>query len=212
MLAKTTPKEAFTHYLRKHVLTYTILSVMLILGVIFGALSAKVLPDEEKSELAQDLTAFFRGFGETMQVAAVSASQQGFYGNLKTVFIGWLLGLSVIGAPGIGVLLFLRGFTIGFTVGFLVLQMASRGVLLAFVSVLPQNLFIIPALILSFESSLTFAKIVIEDRFRSNRIPLYPQFLLSCITLVGALALLGIASIVEGFITPVFIELISRHM
>ncbi|HAV21744.1 MAG: stage II sporulation protein M [Bacillota bacterium] len=212
MLAKTTPKEAFTHYLRKHVLTYTILSVMLILGVIFGALSAKVLPDEEKSELAQDLTAFFRGFGETMQVAAVSASQQGFYGNLKTVFIGWLLGLSVIGAPGIGVLLFLRGFTIGFTVGFLVLQMASRGVLLAFVSVLPQNLFIIPALILSFESSLTFAKIVIEDRFRSTRIPLYPQFLLSCITLVGALALLGIASIVEGFITPVFIELISRHM
>lgn len=212
MLAKTTPKEAFTHYLRKHVLTYTILSVMLILGVIFGALSAKVLPDEEKSELAQDLTAFFRGFGETMQVAAVSASQQGFYGNLKTVFVGWLLGLSVIGAPGIGVLLFLRGFTIGFTVGFLVLQMASRGVLLAFVSVLPQNLFIIPALILSFESSLTFAKIVIEDRFRSTRIPLYPQFLLSCITLVGALALLGIASIVEGFITPVFIELISRHM
>ncbi|MGB4273408.1 MAG: stage II sporulation protein M [Bacillota bacterium] len=212
MLAKTTPKEAFTHYLRKHVLTYTILSVILILGVIFGALSAKVLPDEEKSELAQDLTAFFRGFGETMQVAAVSASQQGFYGNLKTVFIGWLLGLSVIGAPGIGVLLFLRGFTIGFTVGFLVLQMASRGVLLAFVSVLPQNLFIIPALILSFESSLTFAKIVIEDRFRSTRIPLYPQFLLSCITLVGALALLGIASIVEGFITPVFIELISRHM
>jgi len=212
MLAKITPKEAFTHYLRKHVLTYTILSVMLILGVIFGALSAKVLPDEEKSELAQDLTAFFRGFGETMQVAAVSASQQGFYGNLKTVFIGWLLGLSVIGAPGIGVLLFLRGFTIGFTVGFLVLQMASRGVLLAFVSVLPQNLFIIPALILSFESSLTFAKIVIEDRFRSTRIPLYPQFLLSCITLVGALALLGIASIVEGFITPVFIELISRHM
>jgi len=212
MLAKTTPKEAFTHYLRKHVLTYTILSVMLILGVIFGALSAKVLPDEEKSELAQDLTAFFRGFGETMQVTAVSASQQGFYGNLKTVFIGWLLGLSVIGAPGIGVLLFLRGFTIGFTVGFLVLQMASRGVLLAFVSVLPQNLFIIPALILSFESSLTFAKIVIEDRFRSTRIPLYPQFLLSCITLVGALALLGIASIVEGFITPVFIELISRHM
>jgi len=206
MLAKTTPKEAFTHYLRKHVLTYTILSVMLILGVIFGALSAKVLPDEEKSELAQDLTAFFRGFGETMQVAAVSASQQGFYGNLKTVFIGWLLGLSVIGAPGIGVLLFLRGFTIGFTVGFLVLQMASRGVLLAFVSVLPQNLFIIPALILSFESSLTFAKIVIEDRFRSTRIPLYPQFLLSCITLVGALALLGIASIVEGFITPVLLN------
>lgn len=78
MLAKTTPKEAFTHYLRKHVLTYTILSVMLILGVIFGALSAKVLPDEEKSELAQDLTAFFRGFGETMQVAGSLRVATGF--------------------------------------------------------------------------------------------------------------------------------------
>lgn len=212
MFSKTGSNQAFSDYMRKHMPTYAIVIIMLLMGVIFGALAVKILPESQKSALAQDLTVFFRAFGDTMQVSAVSASRQGFYSNLKTVFIGWLLGLSVIGAPGIGILMFLRGFIIGFTVGFLVLQMAVRGVLLAFVSVLPQNLFIIPALIFSFESSLAFAKTVIEDRFRSSRVPLYPQFLLSCITLMGALALLGIASIVEGFITPVFIELVSRHM
>jgi len=212
MLARTRSAQVFSDYIRKHMLTYSIVIVMLLMGVAFGALAARILPESQKSALAQDLTVFFRAFGDTMQVSAVSASRQGFYGNLKAIFIGWLLGLSVIGAPGIGILMFLRGFIIGFTVGFLVLQMAVRGVLLAFVSVLPQNLFIIPALIVSFESSLAFAKTVIEDRLRSSRVPLYPQFLLSCITLMGATALLGIASIVEGFITPLFIELVSRHM
>lgn len=199
-------------YMRKHMPTYAIVIVMLLMGVIFGALAAKILPESQKSVLAQDLTGFFRGFGETMQESAVSASRQGFYSNLKTVFIGWLLGLSVIGAPGIGILMFLRGFIIGFTVGFLVIQMAARGVLLAIVSVLPQNIFIIPALIFSCESSLACAASMIEDRLRSKRAPLYPQFLLSCVTIIGAVALLGIAFVVEGFITPVFIELVSRYM
>jgi stage II sporulation protein M len=145
MFSKTGSNQAFSDYMRKHMPTYAIVIIMLLMGVIFGALAVKILPESQKSALAEDLTVFFRAFGDTMQVSAVSASRQGFYSNLKTVFIGWLLGLSVIGAPGIGILMFLRGFIIGFTVGFLVLQMAVRGVLLAFVSVLPQNLFIIPA-------------------------------------------------------------------
>ena len=198
-------------YMRKHMPTYTIVIVMLVMGVVFGALAAKILPESQKSELAQDLTVFFRGFGDTAQVSAVSASRQGFYSNVKTIFIGWLLGLSVIGAPGVGILIFLRGFVIGFTVGFLVSQMAVKGIVLAVVSVLPQNIFIIPALTFSCESSLAFAVSVIEDRFRNTRVPLYPQFLLSCAIIIGALVLLGIASIVEGFITPVFIELVSRR-
>ena len=198
-------------YVRKHLPTYLIIIVMLIMGVVFGALAAKILPESQKSELARDLTVFFRAFGDTTQVSAVSASRQGFYSNVKTIFIGWLLGLSVIGAPGVGILIFLRGFIIGFTVGFLVLQMAAKGVLLAIVSVLPQNIFIIPALVVSCESSLAFASAVIEDRLRSKRVPLYPQFLLSCIMIIAAVVLLGIASVVEGFITPVFIELVSRR-
>lgn len=198
-------------YLRKHLLTYTIVIIMLLMGVIFGALAAKILPDSQKSQLAEDLIIFFRAFGDTPQVSAVLASRQGFFSNLKTVFIGWLLGLSVIGAPGIGILIFLRGFIIGFTVGFLVLQMAAKGVLLAVISVLPQNIFIIPALVLACESSLAFAGAVVEDRLRSTRVPLFPRFLLSCITIIGATALLGIASIIEGFVTPVFIELVSRR-
>lgn len=212
MPLKSRSASVFSDYVRKHSPTYVIVIVMLVMGVIFGALAAKVLPDSQRSELAQDLTFFFRGFGDTRQISAVSASRQGLYSNMKTVFIGWLLGLSVIGAPGIGILIFFRGFIIGFTVGFLILQMAVRGVLLATVSVLPQNLFIIPALIVSCESSLAFAAAVIEDRLRSKRVPLYPQFLLSCVTIVSALVLLLIASVIEGFITPVFIELVSRHM
>ncbi|NLS44345.1 MAG: stage II sporulation protein M [Firmicutes bacterium] len=200
------------NYIRKHMLMYVIIITMLVMGTIFGAIAAKILPENEKAGLFQDLIGFFSALGSTTQTSAVSASHQGFFGNLKTVLIGWILGLSVIGAPGIGVLVFLRGFIIGFTVGFLILQMSGKGIILAIISILPQNIFIIPALIFSCESSLAFSKAVIKNRLRNMREPLYPRFMLSCIAVICSIALLGIASIVEGFITPVFIQLVSRHM
>lgn len=83
MFSKTGSNQAFSDYMRKHMPTYAIVIIMLLMGVIFGALAVKILPESQKSALAEDLTVFFRAFGDTMQVSAVSASRQGFYSNLK---------------------------------------------------------------------------------------------------------------------------------
>ena len=67
-----------------------------------------------------------------------------FFHNIKYMGVIWILGISIIGLPVMLILLFLKGMVIGFTVGFLVNQMGWSGFLLSFVSVLPQNIFIIP--------------------------------------------------------------------
>lgn len=200
--------------LRRHLPVLVLVMLIFLMGVIFGSLSVKVLPGSQKAELAQDLMVFFRGFGGPGQgqVGGAAASRQALYNNLKTIFLALVLGLSVIGAPGILVLLFLRGFVIGFTVGFLVDEMAAKGVVLAAVSVLPQNIFIIPAILAGCEVSLAFAVTLALDRLGHKRVPIYPQFLLTVIVSTGAALLLVLGSAVETYVAPVFIKLVSRYL
>lgn len=198
--------------LRRHLPVLVLVMLIFLMGVIFGSLSVKVLPESQKAELAEDLMVFFRGFGGSGQVGGAAASRQALYNNLKTIFLALVLGLSVIGAPGILALLFLRGFVIGFTVGFLVDEMAAKGVVLAAVSVLPQNIFIIPAILAGCEVSLAFAVALAQDRLSHKRVPIYPQFLFTVIVSAGAALLLVLGSAVETYVAPVFIKLVSRYL
>jgi len=199
--------------LRRHLPVLVLVMLIFLMGVIFGSLSVKVLPESQKAELAEDLMVFFRGFGGPGQTGgAAPSSRQALYNNLKTVLLALVLGLSVIGSPGILVLLFLRGFIIGFTVGFLVDEMAARGIVLAAVSVLPQNIFIIPAILAGCEVSLAFAVALAQDRLSHKRVPIYPQFLFTVIVSAGAALLLILGSAVETYVAPVFIRLASKYL
>lgn len=199
-------------YLRRHLPIYVLTMLIFLMGVIFGSLAVRVLPQSQKSSLAEDLRVFFRGFGDIRQAAGAQASRQSLYNNLKTILIAWVLGLSVIGAPGVLAIVFLRGFVIGFTVGFLVDEMAARGIVLAAVSVLPQNILIIPAVLGGCGASLAFAVALARDRLTRQRVPIYPQFILTVVISAGAVLLLILAGAVESYVTPVFIELASRYL
>ncbi|MGE5588360.1 MAG: stage II sporulation protein M [Clostridia bacterium] len=200
--------------LRRHLPVLVLVMFMFLMGVIFGSLSVKALPGSQKAELAEDLMVFFRGFGGPGQnrVGENAAPRQALYNNLKTILLALVLGLSVVGAPGVLVLLFLRGFVIGFTVGFLVDEMAAKGLVLAAVSVLPQNIFIIPAIIAGCEASLAFAVTLALDRLSHKRVPIYPQLLFTAVVCTGAVALLVVGSAVETFVAPAFIRLVSRYL
>ncbi len=200
------------NYLGRHLPIFVMTMLVFLMGVIFGSLAVKVLPESQRSALAQDLQVFFRGFGDVRQAGGEQASVQSLYNNLKTVLIAWVLGISVIGAPGVLVLLFLRGFVIGFTVGFLVDEMAARGIALAAASVLPQNVLIVPSILAASGASLSFAVTLARDRVSGRHAPLYPHFLATLVVIAGASTLLVLAGAVESYVTPVFIELASRYL
>ncbi|MCR4402271.1 MAG: stage II sporulation protein M [Firmicutes bacterium] len=200
--------------LRRHLPVLVLVTFMFLMGVIFGSLSVRALPGSQKAELAEDLMVFFRGFGGSGQneAGAGAAPRQALYNNVKTILLAFLLGLSVIGAPGVLVLLFLRGFVIGFTVGFLVDEMAAKGVVLAAASVLPQNIFIIPAILAGCEASLAFAVTLALDRLSHKRVPIYPQLFFTAVVCLGAVVLLVAGSAVETYVAPTFIRLVSRYL
>lgn len=122
-----------------------------------------------------------RFFGQVSKGEFAIASEmfrESYFSQLKYIGFIWLLGISIIGLPLIFILLFLKGVVVGFTVGFLVSQHGWNGLLLAFVSVLPQNLIIIPAFLVMTTVAASFSLRMIRHQFiRKINEPLLPMLI-----------------------------------
>lgn len=123
----------------------------------------------------------------------------------------WLLGMSVVGAPLIAAVVFLRGYVLGFTLLFLLKAMMLKGALLAFLTLLPQHLLMIPGLILAAAGAAAFSLGALQIVMGRPGIPDIYQHL----RMEGSLALAGCALLFAGgvfkvYITPVVTVAFSR--
>ncbi|MFO7820141.1 MAG: stage II sporulation protein M, partial [Halanaerobacter sp.] len=135
------------YFFRRHSLFLLVILISLVVGVIAGSLSVKILSYEQKEVLLNYLGDF------SGEVEKLIANRQVLFkelilANMKFVFVLWFLGLSIVGVIFIPLIIFLRGFILGFTVGFLVDEMFFKGLLLSLIGIFPQNLFILAALLL----------------------------------------------------------------
>lgn len=196
-------------HLRQHAGIYFFLFVLFGVGVAFGALAVGALEDNQKLELVHYLRHFLgavRGEGEGPP-AARQVFSLAFGSNLRTVGLIFLLGLSVIGVPLVPVVVFLRGFILGFTVGFLMSQLGWPGFGMVLLAVLPQNLILVPALLILAAAALAFGGAIVM-RHRGGR-P-WPAALQLMVLAAGALVAAAGASLMEGYIAPLFLRLLAR--
>jgi stage II sporulation protein M len=178
-----------------------------ILGMIAGSLALRALSPDQLNELQQYLNTFLNSIGglaQNGQFPAFKAWEGILKGQLYSLGIFWLLGLTVVGAPLVILLAGARGFILGFTVGFLVQEKAGQGLLLALVAVLPQNLFYVPGLIGAGSLALYFTMSLFKS---SRQISVFKGILLYTL-LFMALALLVLAGTwIEAYLVPGIIRL-----
>ncbi|MBU5345422.1 stage II sporulation protein M [Virgibacillus sp. LDC1] len=202
--------QSFRQAFKDQTMLYVFVGVLFLVGVLFGALMVNALSLEQQQEMARYLNHFFvnvQDGGETM-------SQSSYWSiaalHLKWIGLIWILGLSVIGLPGILILDFLKGVLIGFTVGYLVGQYSWKGLLFALVSIAPQNLFIIPVLMMCSVAAITFSLYIIRDRFIMNRggSMVKPFASYAMLTFFMVLLTLGVASF-ETWVTPAMMRWVT---
>lgn len=197
-------------YMKEHLPLYLFVSVLFIMGIIFGALMVNALSLEQRQDLTQYLGSFFHMIDQGTEMQGKSSFQQSFGMHLKWILLIWVLGLSVIGLPLILILDFLKGVLIGFTVGYLVGQLSWEGMLFVLVSVAPQNLIIIPVIIICSVSGISFSLYLVKNRIlQRSGIPLSePLIRYSLVTLSLIFLLFGV-SLFEAFITPILMEWVT---
>jgi stage II sporulation protein M len=203
-------KDGLKGYLSQTLPYYFFVGLLFVLGVIFGALAVNALSPQQKVELLDYLQVFLRGVGQKLgEIDSGVVLRQSAANNLKTVGLLWLLGATVIGAPLAVVIIFVRGFVIGFSVGFLCSEMGAKGVALSLLAIFPQNLLAVPVFLAVGVSSLGFAVLVVRRRVGRFRINLAEEFLAYTFTCLVLAALLVGASLIEAYLTPIFMGFIA---
>lgn len=186
---------------------YLFITVLFMMGVVFGAVVVNTLSPTQKEGLLEYLGYFFRGLDQNTIAEPKIAFQHSMGDHLKTLGLMWILGLSIIGIPLILILIFLKGLVIGFTVGFLVSQLSWRGLWFAFLSVVPQNLLVVPAMIIIAVSGIHFSLLLVRNRLISRRGTIYPEFLAYSSLVMAMAVVLVFASLFEAYLSPVLMRM-----
>lgn len=188
--------------------SYVFVLVLFAVGVTSGAVAVKALSFSQKQELLNFLQQFF---STGVSVAAgTGAFISTLLINLQLLWLVWLMGMLVFGLPVIAVLVFFRGFVLGFSVAFLMSEMAWKGVLFAFCSVIPHNLISLPVALAVAAMSVHHAISTIRPVQNARR----QSYWQKVIALTGATvvfsSLMLVASLVETYITPAFAHMAAR--
>jgi stage II sporulation protein M len=200
-------KNELTYHIRENTSLYLFIIVLFLMGVIFGSIVVNSLDFVQKHDLYSYLNRFFGQVTEGKFASSKDMFLQSYFHNVKYIGLMWILGISIIGLPLILILLFLKGVVVGFTVGFLVNQMGWNGFILSFVSILPQNVIIIPAFIIMSTIAMSFSLKMVRQQF-NKRIhePIFPLFTRYTFVIIGLSCLLLLASTFEAFVSPTLMK------
>ncbi|MGD6815670.1 stage II sporulation protein M [Metabacillus sp. 113a] len=193
------------NHIKNHSSIYLFVCVLFMMGVIFGAIIVNSMTFSQKEDLFFYLSRFFGQVTDGKVADAGEMFQQSFMHNIKYLGLIWILGISIIGLPIILIMLFLKGMVVGFTVGFLVNQMGWNGFVLSFVSILPQNVLIIPCFIVLSAASISFSlklAVYLLNKKRSMQDSPLQSFSKYALIFAGIFVLIAGASILEAFASP----------
>lgn len=198
-------------YFRRRTATYLCVLIVFAMGVVFGGLAVGHVAEAERGALARYVEGLLaQGPGRAPLPAEHVLRQAMVKDLLKTVGLMGVLGLSVIGAPLVLGVVFLRGFALGFTGAFLMDQMQLRGVVVALVSLLPHNVLAVPAVLVAGATAVGFSVTAARVLLGRRDINVYHHFLSTLLLLAGSAALLLAAAFVEAYVTPVLMDAVAR--
>lgn len=189
---------------------YLIVAAVFALGLVTGSLGVNGLQSAQAQELRTYLEHFMQQ-AEMMEVNNTGALWDVMYNNLILILEVYLLGLTVIGIPVMLGIIFTRGFVLGYCVGFLTNTKSVYGTLLTCAALLPQNILLVPALLLGGVASLCFA-LLLSKRFYNSKITIWPSFVVYSGLMCLVLAVSAGAGLVEVYLTPLLVKLTAVYL
>lgn len=189
-------------HIEKYHTIYIFTIILFLTGIIFGAILVNSMAFPQKQDLFFYLDRFFTGYLQEGSITHKNIFKNSMIYHIQTLAVFFFLGLAVIGMPVIWVLLFLKGVAIGFTVGFFVNQLGINGLLVAFSSIAPQNLVLIPLYIVACSIAMIFSLNVIQSilskRYKQSIMHTFSSYVGIFVILV---LIAGVAAFLESVVS-----------
>ncbi|WP_308639070.1 stage II sporulation protein M [Paenibacillus silvisoli] len=181
---------------------YVFVSVLFVVGVIFGALLVNALTLDQQQNLAGDVQQFIQHVQDGIVQSSTDTFWDRAWFHAKWLLLIWVLGLTVVGMPLVLALDFLKGVLVGFAIGTLVRQFAWKGLVFSLASVAPANLIAVPAFLIISVSAISFGLYVVKNRLLGRFGTLSQPLLTFTSSAVAMLVLILGAAAVECYVTP----------
>ncbi len=206
-------RRGLADYFQERIGLFVFLAAVLVAGIVAGALVAKGMGDFNRTELVTYFEEFVQNLNDSrIAPGSTEILRWSLAQNLKTAAILWILGVTVVGFPGVLAVIFLRGFTLGFSVAFLVGELGLKGILVSLLALIPQATFTIPAFLIQGVAALSFSLMLFRNRFQRERIAFYQELAGYTLLVVSSSLLLIGATLLDTFAVPIFIRLASGNL
>ena len=178
-----------------------------VLGLSAGVFTELMMTSAEKEGMISYLDKYFF-LSNPKDLAFMDIFMNSAGNNLGLLIIILLSGLTAIGFPVALAALVYKGMALGFSAALLIDSMNFKGVAIVFTSMIPQNLLIIPAMILAGVAALNIAFHTISNRrfgikkslAESSGSYLFLNLLFAAAVLAGCF--------IESFLSPLLTRLI----
>ena len=185
---------------------YVFAGVLVIAGSIFGILLASALTHDQQQVLEQDVLQYLRFMQAGPDMAGSESLWSYFSSHIKWLLLLWLLGVTVIGLPGVLILIFLKGAIIGFSIGTFIVQFGWKGIIFSAAAFGPQNIIIIPAMIIVTAAALSYAMQFVQLRVLNQQTKESPKLIEFTSVSVAMLFMFLFAALLETYISPPLIS------
>lgn len=192
-------------------LGYYLLTILfLATGMIVGLYCVKYMQDVDKGSLINYITAISTSpNGELMSTTKIFINT--LKNNLPIVIGLWILGLTFIGAPVVLLINLYKGFSLGFTFSFFIYALKQRGIILALLGVLPQNLIYIPCIIFLSVIALKGSVAATKEKFSKKYVSSsYTNVRNYTLIYMITTAVMASGFLIETFLTPIFINMVLK--
>lgn len=204
--------DALSRNIRENIGVYFTVTLFFAIGIAVGAFTVKALDYTQKQELVIYLNKFFQIL-DRETVNSFTILLQALKNNFLTVFLIWILSITIIGVPITLFIIAFRGFIVGFTISFLIQGLGWKGMLLALIAVLPQNILYIPCLLIISAVSMIFCLQIFRGKGKKGLSGSRKNGVISYTLAVAALFLvMSIGSAVEAYVSPFILKSLSSYM
>ena len=183
---------------------------MFLIGLIIGSLFINFITKDDKSLLIEQVLVYLDNIKRlSTDVFGINAFIGDFLNNIVQLVFIFIFGISMIGILFVIFLLFFKGFMLGTTVSIIIFKYGIKGILVALLYVFPSLVLnIIIYIFMSFfaiNASIKFIKALLKkDKldFRS----FFGKYLLSFFI---SILFIGISSLLNVFLTPLLLKLVT---
>ena len=188
---------------------YVIISLLFIIGIFLGVLFVNNVQEAKKIEI----TSYFNNFVEKLKSVENLEFNELFktsiWQNTVLALTIWFFGTTVIGIPVVFGIVMYRGFCLGYTIATCISIMGiPKGLIFIFISILLQNIILIPAILALAVSGFKLYKSIVKDNRKENiKLEIARHTIFSIIMLL----IMFVSSLIEIFISTNLLKSLIKY-